>query len=63
MTIMEPNFSDIFVSVIADATKEELQKYSRRLIENGSSFAVVDGRIYLSQASQDFITTGKASVE
>lgn len=59
MPNMEPNYDEIFVSVITDADEDDLHKYARRLLANKSSFAVIDGKLYLSKASQDHIT-GKA---
>jgi hypothetical protein len=58
-----PNFEDVFVSVASDFNQDDLHKWARRLITNKSSFAIVDGRLYLSQASQDFLTGHKETGE
>lgn len=53
------DFDEVFVSVIADGDADDLKKWTRRCLDNGSSFAVIDGRMYLSQASQDLIVDNK----
>jgi hypothetical protein len=58
-----PNFDDIFVSVVTDFDQADLHKWSARLVANKSSFAIVDGKLYLSQASQDFLTGHKETDE